>query len=134
MACMKLSINRSSIHSLYLIQGTPPLEAAARRLFQQLATGLAYCRTQGLAHCSLHPRDLLMHGAAADGAARLSAGDASGLALKLHSFSAALSAATGGACQGADGGVEAAWLCTEQDPSFSAPEVSIKQVAGMMPR
>ena len=41
------------------------------------------------------------------------------LALRLHDFSAALAAAAGGAYSA---GV-AEWLCTEQDPSYSAPEV-----------
>lgn len=53
--------------------------------------------------------------------------DGYSLALKLHDFSAALAAATGGAYStaGSGGGGSGAdqWLCTEQDPSYSAPEV-----------
>lgn len=131
----------------------------ARQLLQQLAVGLSYCHRLGLAHCSLHPRDLLLHRAppasvgasgrrggdaiptpgshggaagsnslAAGGAAGATADNWAGLTLKLHSFGAALGAATGGACGGDDDDIASAWLCTAQDPSFSAPEVRFAEV------
>jgi hypothetical protein len=90
-------------------------------------------RLQGLARASVHPRDLTLH--AADGASGAGSaialpeaaapqlGEGCSLALKLHDFSAALAAATGGAYSAGGGAAITNWLCTEQDPSYSAPEV-----------
>lgn len=86
---------------------------------------------QGLARASVHPRDLTLHrpnssadGSGADASASADSDAAEGysLALKLHDFGAALAAATGGAYSSSDGDGVAGWLCTEQDPSYSAPE------------
>lgn len=69
----------------------------------------------------MHPRNITLHDsdrAPAPGSQQL--GEGCSVALKQHDYSAAMSAAAAGG----DGGAEYdAWLCTEQDPSYSAPEV-----------
>jgi hypothetical protein len=68
----------------------------------------------------MHPRNMTLH--APDGAPAASGqlGQGCSVALQQHNFRAAMAAAAAGG----DGGEDlAAWLCTEQDPSYSAPEV-----------
>ncbi len=69
----------------------------------------------------MHPRNITLHDSdAAPAAASRQLGEGCSLALKQRDFSAAAAAAAAGGDGGAD---YAAWLCTEQDPSYSAPEV-----------
>jgi hypothetical protein len=69
----------------------------------------------------MHPRNIMLHDSdAAPAAGSQQLGKGCSLALKQHDYSAAMAAAVAGGDGGAD---FAAWLCTEQDPSYSAPEV-----------